>query len=400
MRTERIPASAGRPALRWRYERFGGIVACEDPPLLAFLDRQGLRALGVADAACWSGEPGPVDRLSAPTEVHVTSTLRCDVGCEHCYVSAGEAPAAELDTAAALQQLDALAELGVFHLALGGGEALLRPDLLALAERARSLGMVPNLTVSGARLDADWARALRIFGQVNVSLDGVGALQACHGRRVPFAQALAALDHLVAAGVPAGINCVLGRANFDGLDDLFALAAAHGANEVECLRLKPVGRARESYERRRLTPTQGARLMSLLAQLSARCGVPAKIDCSFVPWLCATDPPLELLQGLATYGCEAGNVLLGLGSDGRVAGCSFLPPLPLQGVALPALFLRSPALEALRSVAERLGEPCRSCPYLGLCKGGCRAVALAVTGDLEAPDPECPRVLAAAEGGV
>src|SRR5262249_40170759 len=37
-------------------------------------------------------------------------------------------------------------------------------------------------------------------------------------------------------------------------------------------------------------------------------------------------------------------------------------------------------------------EPCRSCEYLSLCRGGCRAVSASPT----APDPECPLVLAAA----
>ena len=46
-------------------------------------------------------------------------------------------------------QLEALAEAGVLEVAFGGGEALLREDLLALAEKARSLGLVPNHTTSG-----------------------------------------------------------------------------------------------------------------------------------------------------------------------------------------------------------------------------------------------------------
>ncbi|MBI3782687.1 MAG: SPASM domain-containing protein [Deltaproteobacteria bacterium] len=41
---------------------------------------------------------------------------------------------------------------------------------------------------------------------------------------------------------------------------------------------------------------------------------------------------------------------------------------------------------------ERAEEPCRSCAYLTTCRGGCRAVALFLTGRNDAPDPECPRV--------
>ena len=42
---------------------------------------------------------------------------------------------------------------------------------------------------------------------------------------------------------------------------------------------------------------------------------------------------------------------------------------------------------------ERLGNPCRYCSYLEICRGGCRAVAAFVTGSTEVPDPECPFVV-------
>jgi radical SAM protein with 4Fe4S-binding SPASM domain len=46
-------------------------------------------------------------------------------------------------------------------------------------------------------------------------------------------------------------------------------------------------------------------------------------------------------------------------------------------------------------------EPCRPCRYLELCRGGCHAVSAALTGDFNAPDPECPFVsrLTARESG-
>ena len=38
-------------------------------------------------------------------------------------------------------------------------------------------------------------------------------------------------------------------------------------------------------------------------------------------------------------------------------------------------------------------EPCRSCAYHDLCRGGCRVVSSHVSGDASAPDPECPKVV-------
>jgi len=38
-------------------------------------------------------------------------------------------------------------------------------------------------------------------------------------------------------------------------------------------------------------------------------------------------------------------------------------------------------------------EPCASCDYHALCRGGCKVVSGHVAGDPSAPDPECPRVV-------
>jgi MoaA/NifB/PqqE/SkfB family radical SAM enzyme len=38
-------------------------------------------------------------------------------------------------------------------------------------------------------------------------------------------------------------------------------------------------------------------------------------------------------------------------------------------------------------------EPCASCAYHALCRGGCKVVSAHATGDPSAPDPECPRVI-------
>ena len=52
------------------------------------------------------------------------------------------------------------------------------------------------------------------------------------------------------------------------------------------------------------------------------------------------------------------------------------------------------AFGAFRRWREAAAEPCRSCEYLALCRGGCRVVSAHVAGDATAPDPECPRVQA------
>lgn len=381
--------------LRVRSEAFGGIVASEDPPLLAFVDRTYMREQGWADEEAWQrGIDGRPELLSGPVEVHLESTARCTAACPHCYVMAGPAAAHELDTAGMKQALTALAELGVFHVALGGGEALLREDLVELGEHARALGLVPNLTTSGELLTPALAERLRVFGQINCSLDGIGARARVFRPHADAQVTRRALRILRAAGIATGLNCVVGRDTLAGLDELLAWAVAEDLQEVELLRVKPSGRGRRAWEEQRLTPLQHRDLFPTLLRLrEAHPEIALKIDCSFVPMLCHHEPPRAVLEALGICGCEAGNYLLGAAPDGRVSACSFLPVLELQVGDLPDQWQRHPALRRLREWYRAMPEPCASCAYDDLCKGGCRAVA-AAEGDIFAPDPECPRVLA------
>ena len=132
------------------------------------------------------------------------------------------------------------------------------------------------------------------------------------------------MDLLREAGIKVGINCVVSRGNFDQLAGVFGFAAERGLTDVEFLRLKPTGRARSDYFEKRLTPAQNREFYPMIRDLSREHGVAAKIDCSFVPMFCWHRPDKALMEQFSVYGCEAGNVLLGVRSDGRFAGCSFL----------------------------------------------------------------------------
>jgi radical SAM protein with 4Fe4S-binding SPASM domain len=208
-----------------------------------------------------------------------------------------------------------------------------------------------------------------------------------------FERADAAIGMLRDAGIATGINCVVGRKNFDGIGELFEYAKQRGCNEIEFLRLKPAGRGADAYFAQRTTYEQNVTLTPMLMKLSDRHGLCAKVDCSFVPMLCYHRPPLEVLEATATYGCEAANVLLGVHSDGSVAGCSFLPPAGVSVFDLRERWNEDERFQELRSWADHAPEPCRSCDYLGICKGGCHAVATFVSGSLSEPDPDCPWVV-------
>ncbi len=380
----------GPSGLRVRFEGFGGVIAIERPPLLAFVDRAFLRALGYADPPVWSSGR---TALTAPTEVHLTLTQECPVGCAGCYVDARLRDPGELDTGQVCSILDDLAANGVFHVAMGGGESYLRNDLFEIAAHARSVGIVPNVTTSGIRMSEELARRSRIFGQVNVSVDGIDGYDDAAGRPPgSWRTASRALALLRAARVRTGVNCVVTRQNVDRLHEIARAVRALGAREVEFLRWKPTGRGRDAYGERVLTSEQARAVYPRILALARSARIRPRIDCSFLPMACHHTPDPDRMRKLGMLGCEAGHHLASIDATGRLHGCSFLDGGERLEGGLAAAWDISPAIVPYRTYRDRAQEPCRSCSYLDICGGGCRAVSAFVNGDPMTPDPECPRV--------
>ena len=371
---------------RARAERFGGIVELQRPRALLHVDRQMMRELGQPESPLWELEPGP---LSAPTEVHLVLSRRCAAGCRGCYVDATPSGAA-LPFDEACRILDELAEMGVFHVALGGGEALELGYIFAVAAHARSRGITPNLTTSGLGLDAAAAERCRVFGQINVSVDGVGAAYAAARGFDGFHHAERALRLLRAVKPEVGVNCVVSRSSFEQVPEVARLVRRLRLNELELLRFKPVGRGARLDEE--LTPEQARGLYPLARRLVFRHRIRVKLDCSFAPMVFWHRPSKAAAAFFGVQGCVGGDVLAAVQPEGAFTGCSFVSRAEADARVPGAMRDSWPqGFAAFRGYQANAPEPCASCDYLQLCRGGCRAVSGA-HGAFADPDPGCPRV--------
>jgi radical SAM protein with 4Fe4S-binding SPASM domain len=375
--------------MKARAEWFGGIVSLTRPRALVSVNRAMMRLLGVEESGRWRGaDPG---HLSAPTEVHLVISRRCSAGCSSCYVDATPRGPA-LSLAQAKSALDRLAAHGVFHVALGGGEATDLDYLFEVAAHARRVGVLPNLTTAGLNMTPAMAERCRVFGQINVSIDGVGEGYRRARGFDGYERAVAALRMLRAVKKEVGINCVVSRSSFAGLGEVVALARKLRLNEVELLRFKPAGRGSRNFGDEDLTPEQARAIFPKARWLTIRHRIRVKLDCSFAPMVFWHRPPMWVARFFGVVGCEGGNLLASVMPDGGITGCSFGGPteasiFDVEGTRRAF----AEGFGAFRDYVSRAPEPCRSCEYLALCKGGCRVVASA-RGDWWQPDPGCPRV--------
>jgi MoaA/NifB/PqqE/SkfB family radical SAM enzyme len=104
------------------------------------------------------------------------STRTCNLNCIHCYMdSEAKKYSGELTTEEAKQMIDDLADFKVPVLLFSGGEPLIRPDILELAEYAGSKGIRPTLSTNGTLISREVAQRIKDIGvgYVGISLDGL-----------------------------------------------------------------------------------------------------------------------------------------------------------------------------------------------------------------------------------
>ena len=361
-----------------RPEPFGGTIAFRRPEMLVLVDHG------------WLGLPaGGMDLdPGAPFEAHLTLSNRCDMGCQGCYIDSSPR-SQELDEETWERIIEKLASLGVYHLALGGGELLSWDVLISLAHKARKLGLTPNLSTSGRNLTPAVAKRLSVFERIHISLDGVGAAYSSVRGHDGFVPAVMSLKILKAYHRRVGVNCVVARSNADLLEPLFRLLGDLGVRDLELLRFKPAGRGAAVFDRMDLTPRQAAEVFPRVLDLCRCYRLRVRMDCSFTPMVCAAGYPPEMLAEMGLAGCGAGSWLVSVDPQGRLGGCSF----DTASSSLTWEDLGSQeVMRPYRDWIQNPPEPCAACRFLQVCRGGCHVVARHVTGSFNAPDPGCPIV--------
>jgi radical SAM protein with 4Fe4S-binding SPASM domain len=322
------------------------------------------------------------------------ATRRCPLRCRHCRGGArDETPAGELTTAEGLRLVEAVAAAGRPLLILTGGEPMVRPDFYDLLERARELGLRTAVAPCGGLLDEPAARRLREVGvaRISISLDGPSAETHDRFRGVPgaFDTAVRALEHARAASLPFQVNTTVTRGNAGKLPAILDLAVRLGAAAWDLFFLVPVGRG-AALAAEALDAVGMAQTLDWVADARARQPVPIQVTCA--PQFAARLAERGKSASIGARGCLAGRGFLFVSHRGRLQPCGFLElpcgDLRQDAFDLARLWQTSAWFQKLRDPALLAGA-CGACAYRELC-GGCRARALATTGDPRGPEPACP----------
>lgn len=318
-------------------------------------------------------------------------TLRCDHACLHCGSRAGVSRDDELTTDEALDVVKQLAAMGAREVVLIGGEAYLHDGFIAIAKALRDAGVAVAVTTGGRGITPALAAEMRDAGitHVSVSIDG---LEATHDwqrhRRGSYRDAIAALDHLRAAGVATASNINLNRKNQGEIEALYEQLRGRIASwQIQLT--APLGRAADRPDVL-LQPFDLVELVPRIAQLKLR----ARTDgITITPGnnLGYFGPEETLLRSLAAtdadhwQGCQAGRFVLGIESHGDVKGCPSLQSSHYVGgnlrrERLETIWQTAPLRFTRDRTVDDLWGFCRTCPFATTCMAGCSFTAHAVFG--------------------
>lgn len=336
---------------------------------------------------------------------------RCNLACKHCYTTSADIDfPGELSTGEVFEVMDDLKSFGVPVLILSGGEPLLRPDIYAIAARAKSLGFYVGLSSNGTLITAEnIGRIAEIgFDYVGVSLDGIGETHDTF-RRSPgsFERSLQGVRLCVQNGIKAGLRFTLTQHNFADLLPLLDLMDREEVHKFYLSHLNYGGRGhRNRKDDAHFEMTR--RAMDILFE---RClqrlreGRPAEFVTGnndadgvyLLHWARRRFPHrVEHLRArLAHWGGNASGVnIANIDNVGDVHPDTFWWHYSLGNVRKRPFSeiwsdLSDPLLAGLKQRPRPVEGRCAACAYLDLCNGNTRVRAHRTTGNPWAEDPGC-----------
>jgi pyrroloquinoline quinone biosynthesis protein E len=329
--------------------------------------------------------------LEIPLAAMGEMTHRCPLQCPYCSNPVALAKASdELSTDEWKRVLDELARLGVLQFHFSGGEPLVRKDIVELVAHATKAGLYTNLITSAVLLDEAKMTALAEAGlnHVQISIQGAEAGLADHIAGFKgHEKKLAAAKLVREDGIPLTINAVMHRQNLDQLTDIIELAVAMDAGRLEVAHVQYYGWALKNRAALIPTPEQLDEATRIVDAARIRLKGRMLIDYVIPDYYAET--PKKCMGGWAQS-------FFILSPSGKVLPChaaESLTDLTFDSVrdhSLEWVWRESPALNLYRGTAW-MAEPCRSCEFREIDRGGCRCQAFALAGDAAATDPACGR---------
>ena len=338
-------------------------------------------------------------------------TRACNLKCVHCYARAVDRTyEKELNHEEGLSLIDDMAAFGAPVVLFSGGEPLMRPDLVELANYAVSKGMRAVISTNGTLISKDKAKELKEVGlsYVGVSLDGMEEVNdRFRGKKGAFKDAMAGIINCQEVGLKVGLRFTINRMNTAEVPLIFDLLEEYQIPRACFYHLVYAGRGSDLVDED-LNHEQTREVVDLIIDRTKDLhdrGMAKEVltvdnhadgPYVYLRMLGENNPRAEEVLSLLKMneGNSSGRGIGCVSWDGSVYAdqfwrhCSF-------GNVLERPFseiwsdLSNPLMKKLKEKKRYVKGRCARCRWLDVCAGNFRVRAEAVTGDVWAPDPAC-----------
>lgn len=307
-----------------------------------------------------------------PSTVFWDITGECNLRCSHCYNLNGQLHENELSTEEIKRVLEEISAFGVGRLAFSGGEPLMRRDFLEIAEYAGSL-KIKSVAVStnGTLINHEIARQLKAANlEVQVSIDGDIAEihDEMRGVKGAFDGAIRGIKLLQEEGNIVSVCTSATKLNVDRIPAIIQLMKDLHIENYHVQGIMPMGRGKINVEKLRLSPGRMKELVEYLESKNINC---PSYNFTLKP------APTEAVNFSESGACSAATASCSITAEGNVVPCTHLWGMNgdnLRDHTFKWIWENSNLLNYFRSILlNDIKGHCRSCKWLSLCHGGCKA---------------------------
>ncbi len=291
-------------------------------------------------------------------------TNECNLACAHCYRDTDRIDRLTLDDVRRVCE-----SVPVRSVNLGTGENGLHPEFHAILQYLRERGTTIALTSNGYTAAVLSDDELRIFADIEFSLDFTTEREQDSWRGPgSWRLVLDQTERALSLGVPVTIIAVMMRTNYAKLPDLGALASRLGANfRVNVYQAVKTDAFSLNYEQ----------FWTGFQRLLESC-----------PLAVCNEPIVRALLGFEAQAGGCGKGTIRVTPKGQVLPCVYWPKRNLSLTELEKLgptIVDSPAFREL----DQIPRFCANCRFVQSCRGGCPSRRL-LRGGLDLPDEFCP----------